>query len=428
MRLAVVGLGKLGAPISACLAYKGFEVIGLDIDKEKVEKINKKEPPVNEPGLKELLQKCKKLRATVDYEEAVKNSEIALIIVPTPTDETGGFSLKFVKESLKEIAKYMKEGYIVDIVSTILPGSMDGEIKPLLEDLTGKRCGKDFGLCYNPEFVALGNVIKGFLNPDFVLIGESDRNSGEKVASIYKKACENNPPIKRMNFINAEITKLALNTYVTTKISYANMLARICEKIKDADVDVITDALSCDSRIGGKYLKGAIGYGGPCFPRDNVALMTFAKKIGADADIAEATHKFNKKEPQRLLNLIKTILENKKKKIGILGLSYKPDTDVIEESISIHLIDLLLKEEMEVIVYDPMAMEVTKKIFGEKIEYGKSKEEVIEKADVILIMTPWEEFKNLNINKKLILIDCWRIYKGEKNKIEYIALGRGKLI
>ena len=175
-----------------------------------------------------------------------------------------------------------------------MPGSTGGTLLPALEEHSGKKCGTDFGLCYNPEFIALGSVIRDMLNPDMILIGESDARSGEILEELYQGVCESNPRIQRMNFVNAELTKLSVNTFVTTKISYANMLAQVCETLPGADVDVVTSAIGCDTRIGQKYLKGALGYGGPCFPRDNVAFSALARANGAPALLAEATDQLNR--------------------------------------------------------------------------------------------------------------------------------------
>lgn len=254
--LSVIGLGKLGAPMAACLAAKGFPVIGVDVDARKVDALNRAQAPVFEPGLPELLQVAKtRLKATQDIPTAVLNSEVTFVVVPTPSEPDGSFSLRYVLQACEGIADALRKKslwHLVVITSTISPGSMDNSIRPLLEEHSGKRSGIDFGLCYNPEFIALGSVIRDFLNPDFVLIGESDERSGQVLEGIYRQVCENNPPVVRMNFINAELTKLAVNTFVTTKISFANMLARICEKLLGADVDVVTKALGLDSRIGTK--------------------------------------------------------------------------------------------------------------------------------------------------------------------------------
>ncbi len=275
MRVSVIGLGKLGSPLAAVLASKGHEVIGVDLNPEFVRLLNEGRAPVQEPRLQELIDASQgRLRATVDVEEATLQSEISFVIVPTPSDAKGAFTNKYVIEAVTAIGKALRKMdsyHVVNITSTVMPGSMGGEIRRALESASGRIVGKDLGLCYNPEFIALGSVIRDMLLPDAILIGESDTRAGDLLESIYRTSCENNPPVQRMNFVNAELTKISVNTFVTTKISYANMLADICDRLPGADVDVVTNAVGMDSRIGRKYLKGALGYGGPCFPRDNVA-------------------------------------------------------------------------------------------------------------------------------------------------------------
>src|SRR4029077_7787926 len=297
MKVSVIGLGKLGSPMAACLAAKGLDVIGIDTDPRKVEAINQGRPPVHEPGLREMLAQAKgRLSAGTAMEDGVLSAEATFVVVATPSEPEGGFSLRYVEPVCAAIGRALakRSGYhLVCLTSTVMPGVTGGPVRDILEENSGKRCGVDFGLCYSPEFIALGSVIRDFLNPDFLLIGESDPRSGALLESFYRVVCENNPAVARMNFINAEVTKLAVNTYITTKISFANMIARICEQLPKADVDVVTGALGLDQRIGGKYLKGAISYGGPCFPRDNLALGALAEQLGAPADLAQATHKFN---------------------------------------------------------------------------------------------------------------------------------------
>lgn len=429
--LSIIGLGKLGSPLLAAYASKGFKVIGVDVNPDFVQAINKGKAPVFEPELAEYLKnKNGRVSATLDYKEAVLNSEITFIIVPTPSEKKGDFSVKYVIEAAKAIGKVLREKpnfHLVVLTSTVTPGSTEKYLLPVLEKFSGKKCGKDFGLCYNPEFIALGNVIQDLLKPDFVLIGESDKKSGNILESFYKRICENNPPIKRMSIINAEITKIALNTYVTTKISYANMLAELCEKIPGGNVDVVTNALGCDARIGHKYLKGALGCGGPCFPRDGRALRYAASKYNVSLPIAEATDKINQKQAPRITERIISLLP-KNGRVGILGLSYKPDTDVIEESQSMIIAKILLEKKIPVIVYDPKAMENAKKILKEKVTFSDSLKECVKNSDLILIATPWEEFKNIKLNwlkKGVIIFDCWRILNPKKYKkiAKYLSLG-----
>ena len=309
--ISVIGLGKLGAPMAACFAGRGFRVKAVDLSSEKVDSINRGVAPVFEPGLEELIREAgDSLQATQNTGEAVSASEATFIVVGTPSEPSGGFSLQYVLPTCEAIGRALgtkKEFHLVILTSTVMPGSTGGDVKAALERFSGKRCGRDFGLCYSPEFIALGTVIRDFYNPDFLLIGESDQRSGDMLADIYKRVCKNSPAISRMNFINAEITKLAVNTYITTKISYANMLARLCEKLPEADANVVTDALGLDSRIGAKYLKGAVSYGGPCFPRDNRALAALAARVGASSGLAEATDLFNRAQIKSIADIVRTI-------------------------------------------------------------------------------------------------------------------------
>jgi UDPglucose 6-dehydrogenase len=436
--ISIVGLGKLGAPMAACLAAKGFPVIGVDVDAQKVNAINNAQAPVFEPGLPELLQVAKtRLKATQDILTAVLNSEVTFLVVPTPSEPDGSFSLRYVLQACEGIADALKrkpEWHLVVITSTISPGSMDTAIRPFLEERSGKRSGVDFGMCYNPEFIALGSVIRDFLNPDFVLIGESDERSGQVLEGIYRQVCENDPPIVRMNFINAELTKLAVNTFVTTKISFANMLARICERLPGADVDVVTRALGLDSRIGAKYLKGAVSYGGPCFPRDNLALIATARKVGAPADIAEATDRFNRWQVKWLADFVQEHLPEGGA-VGILGLAYKPGTDVVEESVGLLLARELREQRVRVIAYDPAGVENARRMLGDGVIFVNSPQACIDLSDIVVVATPWKEFHSLpgetweRHSPPRVVIDCWRVLRGLEGcgGVIYVPLGKGGL-
>jgi UDPglucose 6-dehydrogenase len=306
--VSVIGMGKLGAPMVAAMAARGIRAIGVTSDAAKVEAIERGIPPVFEPGLaKTLIRAQGRLTATQSIEDSVRDSDITFIVVATPADTDGSFSLRYVLPVCKAIGRALaakREYHVVTLTSTVMPGSTGGDVRETLENASRKRAGIDFGLCYRPEFIALGSVIRDFLNPDFLLIGESDGRAGANLESLYRVVCENRPPVDRMNLVNADIAKLAVNTYVTTKISFANMLARLCEKVPGASVDVVTGAIGMDSRIGGKYLKGAISYGGPCFSRDNIALIALADRVGASSALPRATHEFNRAQIRRLADTV----------------------------------------------------------------------------------------------------------------------------
>ena len=273
--LSVFGLGKLGAPMLAVFAHKGFEVIGTDLNPAFVDAINDGRAPVEEPGLAGMIAANRaRIRATLDPAEAVAASDASFIIVPTPSGPDGFFRNDYLVSALEAIGRAIraKAGYhLVVVTSTVMPGATGGILRETLERASGRRVGPDLGLCYNPEFIALGTVVRDMLNPDMILIGQSDAKAGDMLEAIYRQSVESRPDYQRMNWVNAELCKIAVNTYVTTKISYANMIAGMCDRLPGADADVVTHALGADSRIGRKYIKGAIAYGGPCFPRDNKA-------------------------------------------------------------------------------------------------------------------------------------------------------------
>lgn len=432
--ISVIGLGKLGSPIVASIASRGFNVIGVDLNKDFVNALNSGKAPVQEPGLQEKITKYKKnIKATSDYNEAILNTSITHVIVPTPSDPRGGFSTKYAKASFEQIGKVLKnkkDYHLVILTSTVLPGSMDSDIIPTIEKASGKKCGRDFGVCYNPEFIALGSVIWNLLNPDLVLIGEYDKKSGDILERFYNKYCMNKPAIKRMNIVNAEITKISINTYITSKISFANLLARLCDKLPGGDVDVVSDAMGQDTRIGIKYLKGGLGYGGPCFPRDNRALNFLSKKNGIDHKLAGATDKTNFDQIKFIIKKITSTIK-KSDSVAILGLSYKPNTPVIEESQSIDIVKALLKKGCKVTVYDPEAMPNTKKEIGNKVKYAKTMKECVKNKSAVCLTTQWDEFKRLeptDIKKGATVIDCWRFIDRKKfeKTTNYIALGINK--
>jgi len=434
--ISVIGLGKLGLCVAGCFADKGFKVIGVDIDIGRIEKINQGISPIRETGLADLTKKVRNnLRATKDYEEAVLNSDATFIVVATPSLADGSFSNEYLEKALHSIAEALKKkkGYhLVVVTSTVMPRTTDEVARFLLEKLSGKVCGEDFGLAYNPEFIALGSVIHDFLNPDFILIGEANKKDGDILEVIYRQTCENNPRFARMSPLNAEIAKISLNCYVTTKITFANSLATICEKVKGADAHVITRALGLDSRIGTKYLKPGLGYGGPCFPRDNIAFSAFARKLEIKAKLAEMVDEVNRDQVLRIVNrvneiFIKSHKDKKNIRIGVLGLSYKPNTPIAEDSQALEITQLLVNEGYRVSVYDPQAQENARGVLGGMVTYAKDSQGCILNADLGLIAVPWEEFKKLDfnkINKNIILLDCWRLLEGvEGINIKYLGAG-----
>jgi UDPglucose 6-dehydrogenase len=434
--ISVIGLGKLGAPLAAAFAARGFRVVGVDTDTAKVGAINKGLAPVKEPGLGELIGECEgRLTASTDIDAAVRGSEATFVVVSTPSEPGGGFSLRYVLPTMEAIGKTLrtKSGFhLVVLTSTVMPGSTGGEAREALERASGKTCGQHFGLCYSPEFIALGSVIRDFYFPDFLLIGESDAQSGDVLAEIYRRTCKNTPFVARMNFINAEITKLAVNTYITTKISYANMIARLCEKLPEADANVVTNALGLDTRIGPRYLRGTVSYGGPCFPRDNRALAALAARAGASSGLAEATDAFNRAQIKLLADMVKAHVGDDGV-IGILGITYKPDTDVVEEAFGLLLAQELATAGLRVTVFDPAA-DMQRAVDGyTTVRCAGSARECIAESDVIVLATPWQEFREIaaadwvSRGKTRTLVDCWGVlnHLEDVTGLRYVRLGFG---
>ena len=343
--ISVLGIGKLGAVVAGCHASRGFPVIGVDVNRHSVDSCNRGVPPIQEPGIEDLYRSCHGLlTATTDSASAVARSEATLICVPTPSDPDGGYSLRYVLEACKAIGDALRNKnsyHLVVLKSTVLPGSCDRDIIPTLEAWSGKRCGSDFGFCYNPEFIALGSVIRNIFNPDLVLIGESNETAGDWLVQIFGRLLSTKRQTARMNLVNAELAKLAVNSYVTMKISFANLLARLCERLPGGDVDVVTGALGLDSRIGSKYLKGGLGYGGPCFPRDNEAMLCLADRLGVSFPLAMATDQANHEIAGHVADVVASKVPIGSR-VGILGLSYKPNTPVIEESQGVLIAQILL--------------------------------------------------------------------------------------
>jgi len=436
MKASVIGLGKLGSCLAVCLAYKGIETIGLDVNRSFVDAINAGKAPVSEPDLQERLAESKKLlAATTEYEDIINKSDITFLVTPTPSEADGHFSDRYLQDALKLLAaalkKSAKEYHLFVVTSTVSPGTTDANLVPLIGKHSGRKLNQGFGVCYSPEFIALGSVIRDFLNPDLLLIGESDRRAGDLLAEIYKITCENKPQVSRMSIISAEITKISLNAYITMKISFANTLASICQDVQGADIDDISHALGADKRISPYYIRGGLAYGGPCFPRDNRAFATFAGKYGHQAILAQATDKVNHAQVHHLIDLVFNNLPTDKT-VSVFGLAYKLNTPVIEESASVKLIEELLGRKVRITVFDPLSEENARKAFGDKVEYAGSIEECLSASACWIFALAYPELKSLgekNVTRNpTVIIDCWRSIDPAQfgKKIKYIALGKAK--
>ena len=432
--VSVVGLGKLGACMAAAIASRGVKTVGVDINAGAVEKVQRKLAPVFEPGLAEMIASCDgMLGATTDLESAIRTTQITFVVVPTPSNESGAFSLEYVRAAMEQIARSIREKstyHLVVLTSTVLPGSTEYFVKPLLEKVSGRQCGSDFGLCYSPEFIALGSVLSDFLNPDFLLIGECDSRAGAQLATFYREILQIDVPSARMTPVNAELAKIALNTFVTTKITFANLLAEICEQLPGGDVDAVAHALGLDQRIGPKYLKWALGYGGPCFPRDNAALAGLLEEMGVSAELPRTVDKMNRAQPERIISTIEHLNLSEPKRVAVLGLAYKPNTNVVEGSQGVTIARLLADKGFAVSVFDPVAMEPARKLLGDAVRYADSVADCIRNTEVIVLATDWTEFRSVpyqlaGSKPRPMILDCWRMLRTSQgsDEMSYLAIG-----
>lgn len=425
--------------MAASMASKGHDVIGIDVDRQAVEALSAGRAPVRETGLQELIEQHRaRLRATSHYGEAVRESELTFVVVPTPSDANGSLSLSCAAQAFREIGKALaakNEWHTVVLTSTVLPGAMRHGLVPILEEHSGKTAGVDFGVCYSPVFIALGSVIRDFLHPDFLLVGELDSRSGGHLAACYGDIMGVLPPVRRMTLENAELAKISLNAFVTMKITFANMLAELCAAIPGGDVDVVSDALGSDSRIGRKYLTGGLGFGGPCFPRDNAALGFVATALGARPDLLLATDRLNRTLPAHILSSWQSRIA-RDATVAILGLAYKPSSYATEQSQALMLAKALLDRGTRVLAYDPLAGEAARQELDGRAQVVGSARDCVRHADVVLIGTPDPEFTTLTPQdfrqggRPVVVVDFWRILSNQLSQaegIEYVPYGRAPL-
>lgn len=409
-QVTVFGLGKLGAVLAAVLADSGHIVKGYDTSQAAVDAINAGAPLNFEPYLGEILNRnSNRLSAFNDASTALSDSDVAYIIVPTPSLTSGAFSNDFILEALLPISQQIAENsrfLTVVIASTVMPGSCSNEFIPFIERFSGKSVGIDFGLVYSPEFIALGSIVKDMHFPDLVLIGESDARAGDIASRMALSVVKNEPEVRRMSLPSAEITKIAINTFVTTKISYANMLGELCDQIPGANIDDVTEAVGADSRVGHLYLKAALGYGGPCFPRDNAALSVAAESRGVRAEIARATDAINSRQVSRIVSLVAE-RSSPGDTVVIAGLAYKANTPVVDSSQAVEIGKALTKTGRTVIGFDPLVFESA----SEEVPFGfpvTNDLSGVLVADVVVVANPSLDIRPVIYGKRdVAIIDLW---------------------
>jgi len=389
MNIAVVGLGFVGLSISSVLASKNYNVVGIDIDNQKCSDIRNGVLPLFEPDLENTLKIGLKKKLTISNSfSLINNCDMIFVSVGTPQKSNGAIELAMIKKAtttIGQIVRKSKKNPTIFIKSTVVPGTTQNVILPILEKTSGKKANIDFGLISNPEFLQESNAIRDTKYPHAIILGGKQTKYMKKAKMFFSKM-HPNVPIVITNFQTAEMIKYANNSFLATKISFINQLSNICQKIPGTNIDDIAKIIGLDSRIGKLFLNAGPGYGGSCLPKDMKALINFANISGINPTLLNAVEDINSKQLEQIITIAKQqLIDLKSKRITILGTAFKPNTDDIRDSKSIELIKKLLKNKAKITIHDPKAIESTKKIFGEKIIYAKSIADALNKAQCGLL-------------------------------------------
>ncbi|SDY74289.1 UDP-glucose 6-dehydrogenase AglM [Halopenitus persicus] len=404
MQLSVVGSGYVGTTIAACFADLGHNVVNIDIDQEIVDTINDGEAPIHEDGLAEMIAKhagpesTGRLRATTDYEE-VLNTELTFLCLPTPANDDGSIDLSIMKagaEQLGETLVEKNERHNVVVKSTVVPGTTEDTIAPLVAETGGKRLGDDLGVGMNPEFLREGSAVADFLDPDKVVLGADDDRTREQMGNVFAPLVEraDDPPVVETATREAEMMKYANNAFLASKVSLANDLGNICKE-HGVDMYEVADAMGLDERIARSFLNSGLGWGGSCFPKDTAAIIAAAESKRYDAPMLNAATEVNDRQPQRFLDLLDKHVDAEGKRIAVLGLAFKPGTDDIRNTRAVPVIDGLIHRGADVIAHDPVAVENMRDRYPD-IEYASSVSEALEDANACLVVTDWDQYKVLD--------------------------------
>jgi UDPglucose 6-dehydrogenase len=412
MRISIFGTGYVGAVTGICLADLGHDIIFTDIDEKKLDLIDQGISPVFEPGLQRILIRNKrKISTSKDAFTAILQTDISFICVGTPSNDDGSIDLQFIKKVSQTIGSAIankNDPHIVVVKSTVTPGTIEEVILPIIMKESGKQVNSDFCIISNPEFLKEGDAVNDFFHPDRIIIGSDNSASTSLLEQIFLSlSC----PKMITSIKTAEMIKYVNNAFLATKISFANEVGNICKKAGIDSYEVFK-GVGMDSRINPRFFRTGIGFGGSCFPKDVRAMIAYSKKLGIEPLILEAVITTNEYQPARLVSLLKKHLDIMGKKIGVLGLAFKPGTDDIRESRAIPIVRDLLTDGANVLAFDPAAMNNFKKLFPE-IEYASAPDMVLE-ADAVLILTEWPEFENLNYTDKIV-IDGRNIEKARNN-------------
>lgn len=438
MNIAIVGTGYVGLVSGTCFADTGANVTCVDVDTDKISRLEKGEIPIYEPGLDELVKKnvaAGRLKFTTDLASVLNDVQIVFSAVGTPPDEDGSADLKYVLQVARTIGQNMNHYMVVVTKSTVPVGTAKKVRHAIEEELQKRGVDIEFDVASNPEFLKEGNAIKDFMSPDRVVVGVESEHAKKVLTKLYKPFLINNFRVIFMDIPSAEMTKYAANSMLATRISFMNDIANLCERV-GADVNMVRAGIGADTRIGRKFLYAGCGYGGSCFPKDVKALIKTADQAGYSMEVLKAVERVNEKQKSVLFEKLQKAFEGqslKGKTIAMWGLSFKPETDDMRESTALIMINLLLEAGCNVRAYDPVAMAECKRRIGDKITYCRDMYDAVLDADALLLLTEWKEFRlpTWGVIKKAmkrpLVIDGRNIFDIEEldeNGFEYHCIGK----
>jgi len=434
-------MGYVGLCTAATFASRGIRTIGIDIDQARVEQIRKGKAPLHEPQLDTMLKnavKKKLLDATSEISVAA-DTETTFLAVGTPGQQDGSIDLSYIKNATEDLGSVLREkpGYhLIVVKSTVVPGTTNGVVKRFLEQSSRKTIGAGLGLCANPEFLKEGTAINDALHPDKIVIGSNDKKSADELTRLYRHFYGSKlPPVILTSPEAAELVKYASNAFLATKVSFINTIANIAQQIPGVDVGTIAEAIGLDPRIGGLFLKSGPGYGGSCFHKDLQALINYSQNRNYDPVLFRATEETNEQQANRVVGMAENLLGSlSSKRVAVLGLAFKKDTDDIREAASIRVINQLKKKGARVVAYDPMAIPNTKKTLSDQIDYAENAHSALKGADCAIIMTEWDQFRQLvpkDFQTHMTapnIVDARRILDPKQfAQLNYLAIGTGSV-
>jgi len=441
MKISVVGTGYVGLVSGTCFSETGVDVVCVDVDQRKIDKLNNGQIPIYEPGLEDIYKRNVekgRLSFTTNLKDSLVDSEAVFIAVGTPPDEDGSADLKYVLGVAREIGKNI-DHYMVIVTKSTVPVGTSLKVKATIqEELKIRNAEIPFDVASNPEFLKEGSAVDDFLKPDRIVVGIESAEAEKTMKRLYKPFLLNGHPILFMDIASSEMTKYAANSMLATKISFMNDIANLCELV-GADVSMVRKGIGSDSRIGNKFIYPGTGYGGSCFPKDVQALVRTADEYGHSLEILKAVESVNYRQKSVLVAKIKKHFGNDLNgmKFAMWGLAFKPKTDDMREAPSLVIIDLLLEEGATVSAYDPVAAEEAHRILGDRITYAKDEYETCIDADALIVVTEWPEFRmpNFKVMERLLktktIFDGRNIYEPEEMQdinFNYYSIGRKPVI